>query len=219
MRLKSICTFRKGLFKSLAYFLLGYLFITDLQVCFIYSRCKLDIHIVNISLSLWLSFHFLYFLNKIIYLFIYFWLRWVFVAGHGLSLVASGGYSPLRCVGFSLQWLLLLRSMGSRCVGFSSCGTGFSSCGSWALERRLSSCGARAQLLCGMWDLPGLGLEPVSPALAVRFLTTVPQGKPLIFLIVSFDEQKFLILTSPIYLFFYGQCFLYTKKSFTYPQV
>ena len=33
----------------------------------------------------------------------------------GLSLVAeSGGYSSLQYVGFSLQWLLLLRSMGSR---------------------------------------------------------------------------------------------------------
>ena len=29
-----------------------------------------------------------------------------------------------------------------------------------------------------MWDLPGPGLEPVCPALAGRFLTTVPPGKP-----------------------------------------
>ena len=49
---------------------------------------------------------------------IHFWLRWVFVAAHGLSLVAaSGGYSSLRCTGFSLWWLLLLRSTGSRRVG------------------------------------------------------------------------------------------------------
>ena len=80
-------------------------------------------------------------------------LRWVFVAARGLSLVAvSGGYSSLRCGGFSLRWLLLLRSTGSRCTGFSSCGTrasvvvarGLSSCRSRALERKLSSCGARA---------------------------------------------------------------------------
>ena len=45
--------------------------------------------------------------------------------------------------------------------------------------RRLSSCGSRAQLLRGMWDLPRSGLEPVSPALAGRFLTTAPPGKPL----------------------------------------
>ena len=44
--------------------------------------------------------------------------------------------------------------------------------------RRLSSCGSRAQLLRGMWDLPRPGLELVSPALAGRFLTTAPPGKP-----------------------------------------
>ena len=44
--------------------------------------------------------------------------------------------------------------------------------------RRLSNCGSRAQLLPGMWDLPRPGLEPVSPALAGRFLTTAPPGKP-----------------------------------------
>ena len=60
--------------------------------------------------------------------------------------------------------------------------------------RRLSSCGSRAQLLCSMWDLPRPRLEPVSPALAGRFSTTAPPGKPLIFLIVSFDAQKFLLL-------------------------
>ena len=31
---------------------------------------------------------------------------------------------------------------------------------------RLSSCGSRAQLFRGMWDLPRPGLEPVSAALA-----------------------------------------------------
>ena len=44
--------------------------------------------------------------------------------------------------------------------------------------RRLSSCGSQAQLLRGMWDLPRPGLEPVSPALAGRFSTTAPPGKP-----------------------------------------
>ena len=29
-----------------------------------------------------------------------------------------------------------------------------------------------------MWDLPGPGLEPMSPALAGGFLTTAPPGKP-----------------------------------------
>ena len=44
--------------------------------------------------------------------------------------------------------------------------------------RRLSSCGSRAQLLHSMWDLPRPGLEPMSPALAGRFSTTAPPGKP-----------------------------------------
>ena len=45
------------------------------------------------------------------------------------------------------------------------------------MPRGLSSCGAQAYLLCGMWDLPGPGLEPVSPALAGGFLITAPPGK------------------------------------------
>ena len=45
--------------------------------------------------------------------------------------------------------------------------------------RRLSNCGSQAQLLRGMWDLPRPGLEPMPPALAGRFSTTAPPGKPL----------------------------------------
>ena len=44
--------------------------------------------------------------------------------------------------------------------------------------RRLSSCGSRAQLLCGMWDPPRPGLEPVSPALAGRLSPLRHQGSP-----------------------------------------
>ena len=40
-----------------------------------------------------------------------------------------------------------------------------------------------------MWDLLGPGLEPVSPALAGRFLTTEPPGKPL-FLIFNKNKEK-----------------------------
>ena len=78
----------------------------------------------------------------------------------------------------------------SHCGGFSCCGAWalgthasvvvvceLSSCGSQALERRLSSCGAQAYLLRRMWDLPGPGIEPVSPALAGGFLTTAQPGK------------------------------------------
>ena len=73
------------------------------------------------SLNHWITREVLYYFFLII---IIFWLRWVFVAVHGLSLVAaSEGYSLLWCAGFSLWWLLLLRSTGSRRVGFSSRGT------------------------------------------------------------------------------------------------
>ena len=116
------------------------------------------------------------------YLFIYLFI-YLFMAALGLRCCAHGGHSLLWCVGFSLRWLLLLRSTGSR-------HTGFSNCGSRALERRLSSCGAWALLLRGMWDLPRPGLEPVSPALAGRFLTTVPPGKPLFFFKVLLTDSK-----------------------------
>ena len=49
--------------------------------------------------------------------------------------------------------------------------------------RRLSSCGPRAQLLRGMRDPPRPGPEPVSPALAGRFPTTAPSGKPGYFIL------------------------------------
>ena len=85
-------------------------------------------------------------------------------------------------------------------LGFHFCARTFSSCGKWEplfivvhgpltiaaslvaehrlQTRRLSSCGSWAQLLRGMWDPPRPGLEPMSPALAGRFSTTAPPGKP-----------------------------------------
>ena len=62
--------------------------------------------------------------------------------------------------------------------------------------RRLSSCGSRAQLLRGMWDLSGPGLEPVSPALAGRLSTTVPPGKPYIWLLNTHISQFICLLVS-----------------------
>ena len=85
----------------------------------------------------------------------------------------SAGSSLLR-VGFSL--LSSCRASTSHCSGFSCCGAqalrhsslavaahGLSSCVSWALEHSLSSWGTRAWLLCGIWDLPRSGIEPMSP--------------------------------------------------------
>ena len=72
-----------------------------------------------------------------------------------------------------------------------------SNCRAWTLERGASVAGGqelRATKLCGMWDLPGPEIEPLSPALASGFFTTEPAGKPytliyntLIFSILSFD--------------------------------
>ena len=108
----------------------------------------------------WENKYVVFFLKKIIYLFIYFWLCWVFVSVRGLSLVAaSGGHSSSWCAGLSLSRPLVAEHR--------------------LQTRRLSSCGSQAQLLCGLWDLPRPGLEPVSPALAGRFPTTAPPGKPL----------------------------------------
>ena len=99
-------------------------------------------------------------------------------------------------------------------LGLHFCARAFSSCGKWGplfiavrrpltiaaslvaehrlQTRRLSSCGSQAQLLCGMWDLPRPGLEPVSPALAGGFSTTAPPGKPHMFLFDSFYSRKIM---------------------------
>ena len=52
-----------------------------------------------------------------------------------------------------------------------------------------------------MWDLPRPGLKPVSPALAGRFLTTAPPGKPYNPFFFFFKEIHVLLF---IYLFIYG---------------
>ena len=112
-----------------------HVFISLFAICYLWSSvCSKSLPIFKIGVS----YCWLFFFNKFIYLFlIYFWLCWVFVAAHRLSLVeTSRGYSTLRCMGFSLQWLFLLRSTGSRRSGFRSCGT-------WAQELWLV--GSRAQ--------------------------------------------------------------------------
>ena len=117
---------------------------------------RLKILLVSIKM------HFFFFFKNFYLLFIYyvyFWLCWVFVSVWGLSPVAaSGDHSSSRCAGLSLSRPLVAEQR--------------------LQTLRLSSCGSRAQLLRGMWDLPRPGLEPVSPALAGRFSTPVPPGKP-----------------------------------------
>ena len=62
--------------------------------------------------------------SSFLFLFFFFWLHWVFVAAHGLSLIAVP------------ELLIAVASVVAE--------HGLSSCGLRALERRLSSCGARA---------------------------------------------------------------------------
>ena len=108
-----------------------------------------------------------------------------------------------------LDFFLKLIYLFLAALGLRFCARAFSSCGergplfiavrgpltivaSLVVEhrlqtRRLSSCGSRAQLPRGMWDLPRTGLKPVSPALAGGFSTTAPPGKPKI---SDFDLQR-----------------------------
>ena len=100
------------------------------------------------------------------------------------------------------------------------CARAFSSCGKWGplfiavrgpltiaasldaehrlQTRRLSNCGSRAQSLRGMWDLPKPGLEPVSPALAGRFSTTAPPGKPVSFFLMDNITACLMLIGSSI---------------------
>ena len=76
------------------------------------------------------------------------------------------------------KWGLLFIVVHGLLIAVACCGA--RALGMWAsvvVVHGLSSCGARALLLCGMWDLPGPGIEPVFPALAGGFLTTAPPGK------------------------------------------
>ena len=84
------------LFRSFAYFLIGFIF-------FIVEG----------------------FFKKInLFIYFYFWLCWVFVAAHELlSSCSEQGLLFVEVHRLLVGWLPLLQSMGSRHVGFSSCGT------------------------------------------------------------------------------------------------
>ena len=123
---------------------------------------------------------FFFLLNLFILFIIYFWLCWVFAAARGLFPRRAGA---TLCCGARASHRGGLPCCGAQAPGARASvvvAHGLSSCGSRAPERRLSSCGARAQLLRSMWDPPGSGLEPASPALAGGLATTAPPGKPLL---------------------------------------
>ena len=139
-------------------------------------------------------FFFFFFLRVVFFkIFIYFYLFFSVLGLHrfGCAFSSCGEWGLLIVPVHRLLSVVasLLWSTGSRHVGLSSCY-------SPALELGLSGCGAWAYLLCGMWDLPGPGMEPESPALASRFLFTVPRGKSkqLIFVSVSLKYNSFTVL-------------------------
>ena len=110
----------------------------------------------------------------------------LFIFGCAGSLLLQARFLLLWWVGVTLHF----SAGASHCSGFS-CRTQvlgaqasvvaarrLRSCGSWAPEWGVFiSCCAPAQLLHGMWNLPGPGIKPVSPALASRFLATALPGK------------------------------------------
>ena len=66
----------------------------------------------------------------------------------------------------------------SHCGGISCCGARALAAGATVVVAcGFSSCGARTKFFCGVWNLPGPGIEPMSPALAGGFLSMGPSGK------------------------------------------
>ena len=89
------------------------------------------------------------------------------------SLLSTCGVWVFHCIDLSLlQAEYKVQSVQASVV----VARGLSSCGSRIPEHRLNSCDTWAQLLCGIWDLPGPGIEHMSPALAGRFFTMKALG-------------------------------------------
>ena len=116
-------------------------------------------------------------------------LRWRLTMGWTSDRVVVEDTS--KGVNFSSDFIYLriwgCAGSSSLCAGFSSCREqGLPSSGgaqpvtvaaSFVAGHGLSSCGARAELPRGMWNAPGAGLAPMSPALAGGFLATGPPEK------------------------------------------
>ena len=127
---------------------------------------------------------------------------YLFIFGYVGSSLLRTGFLQLWRVGATLG----CSAQASHCGGLSCCGAQalgswasavvahrLSTCGSWSLEHRLQQLWCMGQLLCGMWDLPGLGLEPASPALAGGFPTTAPPGKPYMTFRINLSHLIFKI--------------------------
>ena len=110
----------------------------------------------------------------------------------GFLLWTAGLLSSCR-VGFSLLELLLFQSMGFIVHGLQL----------WLLGSRAQAQQLRhtwVQLLCSMWDLPGSGIELLSPVLADGLLSIAPPGKPLAYFLtkVTITDAQPLRSTLPL---------------------
>ena len=92
-----------------------------------------------------------------------------------LSLVSGAG-ATLCCGARASHGGGFSRS-GAMALGFVVAAFGLQSTGSVVSAGRLHSHGTWALSLQGMWNLPGLGIEPVSPAFAGGFLSIGPLRK------------------------------------------
>ena len=110
--------------------------------------------------------------------------RLLFIALHGL---------------LSLRWLLLLQGMGSRAWASVVTAVVLSGCGSRAPEHRLNSCGAWTELLHGMWDLSGSGIELVFPALAGGLFTPEPPEMLNGFFFISLVVEELFCYSSGLF--------------------
>ena len=123
----------------------------------------------------------------------YSWANWIYnvMSVHGIFYIFLKIIDLLifGCTGSSLLHVGFLQLL-SCCDSFSCCRAqapgaralvvavrGLSSWSSRARVQGLRSCGTWTSVVCGMCTLPGQGIKPVSPALAGRFLSTVPPGK------------------------------------------
>ena len=84
----------------------------------------------------------------------------------GTSLLSGQGFLAATALGRRAQ-TVFLRTVPRRLGGGSS----------WALQRRLSSCGARAELLLRPWGLPRWNARPLH--CQAGSLPLGPQGGPL----------------------------------------
>ena len=145
----------------------------------------------------WLFMIFKHFLKIVIF---YFWLCWSLLLRVGFLQVLQAEATSLQCTGFSSRWLLLLQSTDAGSTGCSGGSSGLvRGSSSWPRECRLSSCGAHAQLLLGMWNFLGPGIKPRSPALAGRFFTNKLAGKSFFMMSKVILKQSHMLKVFPFY--------------------